>query len=171
MEPILRKNKNIGGNLNMTVYGGLNYIRGNKAPHFSITAEIKEGLRDYAGGCCHDEILRVYPDLSDLIALHLSDIDGVPLYAIENGYYWLTAAQNENSYEKGNNKDNIKIFSEYVRISRSKSENLINHIRNKTAFMIWVETQKPRWKQEADSAIKKYGLIVYGDYYKPAGGA
>jgi hypothetical protein len=168
VEPILRQNRNIGGKLNMTVYGGLNFIRGNKKPYFSITAEIKEGRREYAGGCCHDEILRVYPELSDVIKMHLSDIDGEPLYSVENGYFWLTAVQGTNQYEKDTGKDYVNIFSEYVRISREEARALSDRIKDKGEFSEWVESQKPRWKNEAETCIKKHHLIVFGDYYKEA---
>jgi hypothetical protein len=68
------------------VKGGLHFIKGNSAPYFSITADLP-GLG--MGGCCHDEIKKAFGDrFNDLIALHLSDHDGVPMHAAGNAFYW-----------------------------------------------------------------------------------
>jgi hypothetical protein len=72
--------------------GGLNYIRGNGAPYFSITADQRRAergvWREDSGGCLHEEIETQWPGkFSDLIALHLSDINGVPMHFLGNGWY------------------------------------------------------------------------------------
>lgn len=38
------------------------------------------------GGCCHDEILALRPDLKIFVDLHLADVDGMPMYTAANGY-------------------------------------------------------------------------------------
>jgi hypothetical protein len=128
---------------------------------------IKEGCREFAFGCCHEDILRTYPELSEVVAMHLSDIDGVPMYAVENGYYWLQALQGENQYEKGNDKNYLQMFASYVRISEGEARKLKDRIKNKGDFSVWVESQKARWKKEAEDCIKNNHLVLYGDYYKP----
>lgn len=82
-----------GCKYHMQVQGGLHYIRGNNAPYFTVSAGIfvkKKNNRwyEYPSGCLHDEIERLFPGkFTDIIALHLSDIDGVPMHAVGNGAY------------------------------------------------------------------------------------
>jgi hypothetical protein len=74
------------------VEGGLHYIKGNSAPYFSLTyAAHRRGFPNqcYSGGAGHDEILKHFPQFADLAALHLSDINGVPMHAEANGWFWL----------------------------------------------------------------------------------
>lgn len=87
-----------GGERVATVFyveGGLNYLSGNSSPYFSLTfTRHRKGFPEqcYSGGAGHDEILKRFPRFADLAALHLSDIDGAPMHAVENGYYHLAAA-------------------------------------------------------------------------------
>lgn len=55
---------------------------------WSVTADIFENHRNEGGGCCHDHILSLRPDLADFVALHLCDFTGVPMHSIANGFYW-----------------------------------------------------------------------------------
>lgn len=100
-----------GRRYDMKVTGGVHYIRGNSKPYFSITADIRENGRDYMGGCCHGEIAKRFPDrFTDLIALHLSDIDGAPMHAEGNGWYQFAGACPNalgERYHAGNSKRNF----------------------------------------------------------------
>lgn len=81
---------------------GLRKLAGNAQSYWSATAEVYEPHGTWSGrarfnndrepdsgGQCHDMILRAWPKLAPIIALHLSAPDGVPMYAVENGGYHL----------------------------------------------------------------------------------
>lgn len=82
----------------IVVKGGLHFIRSNGKPYFSLTCDIYERSRDVGGGADHKTILRKFPHLKPLADLHLSDIDGVPMHAEANGWYWLAGAIQELSW-------------------------------------------------------------------------
>ena len=65
----------------------LHFIQGNKSAYFSTTNQ---------NGCDHDTIKRVFPELRPLVALHLADADGLPMYALENGFYHYAEGIDEN---------------------------------------------------------------------------
>lgn len=96
------------GGWKMTVWGGLHYIKGNRAPYFSLTMGSWERGREDTFGAAHETILKHCPALADLAALHLSDIDGAPSYAQENGWYAIIGAlpmlQSHVQYHAGNSK-------------------------------------------------------------------
>ena len=59
---------------------------------WSITADIYRKAKNnrwyhYSGGCCHEEILKHFPEFQKFVNLHLCDCYGAPIYAVENGYY------------------------------------------------------------------------------------
>lgn len=73
----------------VVVEAGLHYLRGNRQPYFSVTATQYEGQRDVAGGCMHDLVLYLWPELKPIVDLHLSDMDGTPMHDVANGWYQL----------------------------------------------------------------------------------
>lgn len=84
--PVLRVYRDDVADLRFKVEGGLHYFKSNSKPYFSLTANGWDRGSEF-GGCCHDVILKRFPDLADFAALHLSDIDGNPTYADANGWY------------------------------------------------------------------------------------
>ncbi len=109
---------------------------------FSITGSIwyKGDRRNDPSycGCIHDEILKQRPDLQPLVELHLSDGDGVPMYAVENGWYHL-------------HKSSKETFVDYMHIDLD-----YNKVKamDKLQFIQWVDSCRPIWKKQADLAKK-----------------
>lgn len=59
-------------------------LQGQK-PYFSVTVD----GRDF-GGCCHELVHDLRPDLDPVVALHLSDCDGIPMHAAANAIHWVS---------------------------------------------------------------------------------
>lgn len=61
---------------------------GNGHNSFSITADIRTSSGvEVAGGCCHDEVAKHFPELAPFIKWHLTSSDG-PMHYIANTSYW-----------------------------------------------------------------------------------
>lgn len=96
------------------VEGGLHYIKGNSSPYFTLTYTAhRVGFPNQceSGGAGDDEILKHFPRFADLAALHLCDINGSPMHAVENGWYWLAGALGGagQQYHGGNSKQNFPV--------------------------------------------------------------
>lgn len=59
---------------------------GNGHNTFSVTADLRERGRDIGGGCMHDAIAEVFPELAPFIKWHLVSSDG-PMHYIANTLY------------------------------------------------------------------------------------
>lgn len=162
----------------LRVVGGLNHLRGNDRPYFSITADLdrrpKRGGRwtEDAGGCLHDDIERMFPGrFSDLIALHLSDDTGAPMHALDNAVYHAGGTRWKSA--------DVPVLRRHLRLTdddRATESELIflaGHILHpsddddrelaRRKFAELIDGLRPRWKREADECIARHGLKVYGD--------
>jgi hypothetical protein len=178
--------------LSFRVEGGLHYLKGNQAPYFSLTyTQHRKGFPNqcYSGGAGHDVILRYYPRFADLAALHMSDIDGAPMHAEGNGWYWLAGALGGagETYHGGNNSPRkseaecLQVFAQHCRISLDEAEAiraecLDEHANNpdgwqaaRATWALRMDDMRPRWKREADESIARHHLRVYGDTWQAGG--
>jgi len=80
------------------------------------------------GGCCHDEILKVRPDLKLFVDLHLADCKGAPMYATGNGIYHMKEDPTG------------KVAKEYLRITDQEYEVLKNATESDLFFAITLES-------------------------------
>ena len=105
-------------NMHIRVTAGLHLLGGNKAPYFSVTADIyRPGARDIeAGGCMHDEVLRFFPKLAPVVRLHLCDDNGSPMHDEANAWYDLAGYYGGNSerYHVGNSKRHFPLPPERI---------------------------------------------------------
>jgi hypothetical protein len=115
---------------------GLRYLDGNADAYFTATCAIFEGARDVGGGADHAAILATFPDLAPFVTLHLSDTDGVPMYAKENGWYW---------YNAGDRGTTAKL----LRIPRG----LLPRGLTISQFGQFVDSLRPYWKYQSDQAL------------------
>lgn len=118
---------------------------------FSITGSIFAG-RQISGGCIHESILKHFPEFELFIKLHLSDAKGVPMYAVENGYYHLKNGFNRTPVSS---PEFQKEFCEYYRITVEQFEKLKTS-KNKIQYAIMLKELNilDQWEKEANEAIK-----------------
>lgn len=169
--------------------GGLHFIRGNAKPYFSLTMaswqKMPSGrLVEDCFGAAHEDLVRWWPELKPLADLHLADIDGMPMHAVSNGWYWLEgAAGGFGSQFHGSNGDKTQdeclgILAKHLRIGHNEARGLVvaaidlaSREGKKAAsemLSLYVVEQLPRWKREADECIKALDLKVFGDEWKEA---
>lgn len=73
---------------------------GNKRFDFHATSTTywinERGQREWVRcGCCHDEILKHFPEMRLFVEMHLRDREGMPMHPFANGFYWLTHGKPE----------------------------------------------------------------------------
>lgn len=124
---------------------------------FSMTGEIYNGYKSDARmiscGCCHEEILAEFPEFKIFADLHLSDCQGTPMYAVENGYYFFKRGE----YDKVQN---------LLRLTDDELSFLVDNVSDKEHFAYQLHKLglPQRWKSEADEAIKKLEELVGYEY-------
>ncbi len=164
-----RKYQNVEARYYLTAIAVLSWHKGNSKPYFSVTGSGKDHGSEF-GGTCHDDIIKQWPDLQPLVDLHLSDIDGIPMHAVENGFYHLGGTHWE--------RPKFDVAARHFRISEDQARHLVADLfgdsfsvhagflskgeetKAKARLAAWVETQKPRWLKEANDAIKQFDLAV-----------
>lgn len=171
------------GRSQLVVHFGLHYLRGNASPYFSVTAIEYAGGREIAGGRMRDLVLEKFPELRDIVALYLADLDGAPMHAEENGFWWVqgmlanpaTGPVPEQT-AKRSAKRCLQNLCEHARVSEQEARRIVGAVGTafrtggknsaRSVFRAWIDAQRPRWKREAREVIAKYGLGVYGDEHK-----
>ncbi len=176
----------------LKVYGGLHMMSGNHAPYFTITTDVHQSgypHRSWSGGADHETILHYWPKFADLVALHLSDIDGVPMHVAANGWYDLAGALGGagEQYHRGNSETYgrldvsragcLELFAKHFRItieaaSAIHDEFEINRLEGDVAKVRVAEIAdglRPMWKQQAADCITRHNLRMFGDPWPVAG--
>ena len=119
----------------------------NKHCDFSITCMIYEikgsgKLKEYMGGCCHEEIAKHFPELKKFIQLHLCSHGGEPMYPVENGIFHIINSA-------------PSVAMEYLRITPAEFLELSKYLDEKLYFkyLLFKLGIVNRWKKEADEFI------------------
>ncbi len=135
--------------------GGLDYIIKirlndeckNGHQDFSITGDVytagKRGDGNcQGGGAMGDTIAKLFPEFAIFDRLHLCTAKGVPMYAIENGFYWLK--------EKG-----VTAAADYLRLTPEQAKQ-IEGAEDKIYLQCILEKMgvPAQWEAEANEAIK-----------------
>lgn len=143
----------------MTITIRLNDECKNGHQDFAITADVyKKGKPKtdryfVMGGCCHDEILAVRPDLKIFVDLHLCDYKGIPMHAVENGFYHLREGFNDTKPDS--HKFKIE-FCDYYRIKPDQFD-VLNTSENKLQYALFLQNLGilKQWELQANEAIRQ----------------
>lgn len=134
---------------------------------FAITATIykagKRGDRNMiGGGCCHEDILKAFPEFKIFVNLHLCDASGIPMCAVENGFYHLREGFNNT---KPTDSEFKKEFCEYYRMTPAQFD-AINTSVNKLEYAILLKEMGilEQWAEDANEAIKTLETLT-GDEF------
>jgi hypothetical protein len=139
--------------------------------YFAITAQGWEDNRHECTccGCLHEDILKFRPDLKIFVDLHLSENDGSPMYATENGFYFYQITQGVAKYHKIEVGDEVKyskILQEHLRINDVQFSELYRRLAivdgqelKKATFVFFCEELRENWKSEAKKAIELFETL------------
>lgn len=125
---------------------------------FAITADIYElhagGYYKWvSGGCCHDEILKHFPEFSDFIRLHLSNVYGQPTHPVGNGLYWLKS-------------EGVEKCAEYLRITPDQAAQLSKE-KDYFKYQLFALGIVDQWRREADAAIRHLEELTGEKFVNP----
>ena len=115
---------------------------------------------DSFGGCAHDEILKHFPQFKMFVDLHLADFRGVPMYAIENGFYFI-----KNGFDDTKGLTQQEYFCNYFRVNAEQCAELYKS-ENKLEFAILLKELGvlKQWRAEAKKAISELEKLT-GDTF------
>lgn len=107
-------------------------------------------------GAIGNQLVLSFPDNAEYLLMnqiHLSDLDGVPMYAEENGLYYIL------------NCSETAVRNHFRLVDDSVLHELINSVKSvktkeeqKKIVHEFCENEKPEWKYQAEHLIKQYNL-------------
>ena len=135
-----------------------------KDGYFSLTGAISRVTKEEKfdervksrHGAIGNQLVLSFPDNAEYLLMnqiHLSDLDGVPMYAEENGLYYIlncseTAVRNHFRLVDDNT---LHMLIESVKTAKTEEE-------QKKIVHNFCEDMKPEWKYQAQHVIRKYNL-------------
>ena len=110
-------------------------------------------------GMVHDRILQAFPWFRSLIDLHLSNArTGAPMYALDNGWYWLREDDPNNRYATVITDKSRSRAAQYLRTT----PHMLEGIETREDLAHLIETKlAPAWEKQVESALALYGLSPY----------
>jgi hypothetical protein len=130
-------------------------------------------------GCVHEEIARAFPELAQVIRMHLSDpITGEPMHAEANGWYWYLGSRPDlvrlerecgtvavyhggngiyshqlAAYDLPDDDDGHKQYCYLTACRILRVPSIPGEIANREDFARFVDAQRDRWRREAAEAL------------------
>ena len=168
---LIYKTSKTKGGLNVFVEIRLDDECNNGHQDFSITASVYEAGKPtternmISCGCCHEDILKVFPEFKTFVDLHLCDWEGVPMFGASNMSYHM-----ENGFNRTKpDADNFETeFCREYRVSKEQFASL-RTAQNELQFAVMLQELGilKQWKEEANKAIKLLESLT-GGTFEPA---
>ncbi len=123
----------------------------------------KKPYQATGGGCQHELVVKHFPDMKDIVDLHLCDINGIPMFGRSNGYFIFK-------------RDGLDAAAEYMHLSKDERIRLADEMHKAAViraegdsvetlragedfiFNRFFDSMLDTWKAQADAVIEKYGL-------------
>jgi hypothetical protein len=127
------------------------------------------GRESTFGGSCHDLILSVAPELAPIVAVHLASLNGEPMHAVVNGWYFYSGECS--TYERARVAAGENLYSENLKMSdhdraaralRLGPDELPTGL-DKQGFADFAESLKDRWLRDAAAAREVMAAMVDWD--------
>ena len=143
----------------LTVSYGLNRVWPH-APYFTATGSGWYGRRQEPDlvGAIGDVIVAAFPSLADIVALHLSDVDGVPMHAKANGWYWYS---DNGGRGVGHVSGQWALLTPLQRAENYlRAPGMFRPGLDRASFDTRVESLRLAWLVEATAAISTHNLLT-----------
>jgi hypothetical protein len=120
---------------------------------FAVTAtEYNAGGRDVCGGCMHEEVLKHFPKLAPLVALHLHEaMSGAAMHAIANGFYFYELALGRQKGDKPPETYKKYVQESYFLTDAETAALFSEVLEDQACFQYYLETKgiTKRWAKKA----------------------
>lgn len=147
---------------------GLRYLQGNVLPTFTCTVDAFESLRkarrwpDHPdlSGPSHGLAVRACPDVADVARLHLADMDGVPMHAAANAWYWYSDFDGRGMaghLYPGSSYYDLTPIERAADLLRIDPDRIPLRL-DRDEFTAFVLDLLPEWRLEARACIERHGL-------------
>lgn len=156
--------------------------------YFSVTVDVYRSQRAYeiggephSCGQMHEDVLRAFPDLAPVVAMHLADVEtGEPMHGPANGWYRLGGADmaHEIDYRVQHGRGNYykapepiegddlsptfaQFFVDMAARSLSVTVEMLPNVQDPDLFAAWVEdVARPYWLERASEANAMSDALV-----------
>jgi hypothetical protein len=121
----------------------------------------ERGLDSDAAGQITEELAAAFPQLAPIMHVHLADLDGVPMFARTNGWYFYTGAAREYEtriYSAGYAAQWGTDHERAARALRTPPADLPEGL-DEDGFAEFAEAQRPRWAEEAKAARAAFDAL------------
>jgi hypothetical protein len=139
--------------------------RANQAPYFSLTCTVwrraKNGRwMDDGGGCMHEEIVRLFPELKPLVKRHLVACDGTPMHYLANAKYW--AWGHKKWPKQAWDPDPVKAFKHTVVFGAVKGDIPLPSLEDAESVDSWLTRRLPLLRPALVKDMEALGVEVPG---------